>query len=914
MNPASAGNSTVSYEFARWQSMTQWWHWMALATLVAAIAGYVVWMYRRDTVELRRTTAVALVVLRLIAFGGILFFFFDLEKRSIQRIEKPSRVVVLADTSQSMGMQDRLPAGATGPVRIESVVKLFDQSPFLQQMRERHEVVVYRFDEQEEATEVATFPRRRKALQRDREASASTMAIGWQARRMAGAAAGLLLLALLAWVGDVLRGGGSVEDATAWGRLAAMVLVLAAVVTFSVATLLDPRLSLRQIVGLDRLDTSRAEEPAESVPQAADPQIEWASALLPRGRSTRIGDAVRFAVRRHRSEPLAGIVLLTDGAQNEGISAAAAVAAAREANVPLYVIGMGSDRKPVNVRVVDVDAPQRVFPGDPFSLTAYIQSFGMEGRSVRVRLVSAPEKSTSEEDELLEEERRVTLEEDGRVTSLEFELTPEEQGVRVYRLRIDAPVEDFNPNDNQQGTTVNVVDRKTRVLLLAGGPTREYRFLRNLLYRDEETEVDVLLQSAPEGASQEADEILDDFPATPDELFEYDAIVAFDPDWMAFSEPQIALLERWVAEQAGGLVVVAGPIYTPEWSTLRRGRDRRADLIRALYPVEFYSQGAPTLSLGRFGGTEAWPLDFTRDGLEAPFLRLEDDATDSEEAWASFEGVYGYYAVRDPKPGARVYARFSDPETAIDDELPIYMAGHLYGAGRVFFQASGEMWRLRAHDERYFETYYMKLVRHMAQGRLLRDSKRGLLLVDKERIALGDSVEIRAILSDTQHRPLVREQVEATVVTPSGKRIAVELPYIKNASREGTYAVTMPLLEDGDHRIELMPPDALADELLVKTVQVRSTDREMANSQRNDPLLKELADKTNGLYYIGTSAALGEHGERAVMDVIPPADQITFVSGSPDSRFDERLMLWLMIIISGVLFAEWTIRRLSKLA
>ena len=51
--------------------------------------------------------------------------------------------------------------------------------------------------------------------------------------------------------------------------------------------------------------------------------------------------------------------------------------------------------------------------------------------------------------------------------------------------------------------------------------------------------------------------------------------------------------------------------------------------------------------------------------------------------------------MKDPKPGARVYARFGDPDTAIDNDLPIYMAGQFYGSGRVFFMASGEMWRVR---------------------------------------------------------------------------------------------------------------------------------------------------------------------------------------------------------------------------
>ena len=89
---------------------------------------------------------------------------------------------------------------------------------------------------------------------------------------------------------------------------------------------------------------------------------------------------------------------------------------------------------------------------------------------------------------------------------------------------------------------------------------REYQFLRNQLYRDRYTTVDVLLQSGKPGMSQEAKKILDDFPSTRPEMFDYDCVVAFDPDWKLLKPGQIELLEKWVGEQGGGLIVVAGPV------------------------------------------------------------------------------------------------------------------------------------------------------------------------------------------------------------------------------------------------------------------------------------------------------------------------------------------------------------------
>ena len=327
------------------------------------------------------------------------------------------------------------------------------------------------------------------------------------------------------------------------------------------------------------------------------------------------------------------------------------------------------------------------------------------------------------------------------------------------------------------------------------------------------------------------------------ELFEYDAIVAFDPDWLALDAAQVSLLEQWVAEKAGGLIVITGPVQTPRWIGIGPG-DERVDTLRGLYPVVFYGRGSATLAAGRFASDTVWPLHFSRDGLDAEFLRLDDDPLLSEQAWKGFAGVFGYFAVKDAKPGASVYARFSDPDTAIDGQLPVYLAGQFYGAGRVFFQGSGEMWRLRAHDEDYFDRYYTKLIRWVSQGRLLRDSTRGVLLLDKERCIVGDHIAVRAILTDAQHQPLAAQEVTATLVHPDGRRSVFPLRRTADATREGLFLGQFTALVDGDYRVEVSTAHAGQDELLTKTVRARIPALETERPQRNDALLKDLAEKT----------------------------------------------------------------------
>ena len=95
--------------------------------------------------------------------------------------------------------------------------------------------------------------------------------------------------------------------------------------------------------------------------------------------------------------------------------------------------------------------------------------------------------------------------------------------------------------------------------------TREYQFARTLLYREElekRVRLSIFLQSAAkeDHIDQDIDKerFLSHFPtqrgeAKPGEkyysLSEYDAILAFDPDWSALTLDQLKLVREWVPQQ-----------------------------------------------------------------------------------------------------------------------------------------------------------------------------------------------------------------------------------------------------------------------------------------------------------------------------------------------------------------------------
>lgn len=920
-----ADQTTAHYfRLARLSALDEWWQWLLLAGVVVLIVAYVALMYRRDGVDLPRGFTILLAVLRLAAFAGLLVFFLQVERRADREVTKSSRAVLLVDTSQSMGLPNSIEPGASSATRSQQVIDELQSGSLLSSMRAKHEVVVYRFDQADRPAEIATFPRYtgdESNVDPERAAVASYLRTAQEARLLSAIAGGLLGLALLAaMVHVIFRRPTGPQREESYSLLIATVALMIAAVVLGVANLRAPEVPWQVLIGLRAPQADDIQPPStlttgdEETAPLAEPTIDWVAELNPRGLETRLGDALRFIIGKERGGPIAAVIVISDGGQNAGIETQIAIAEAQDAAIPIYTVGLGSDKLPQNVKLVDIEAPQRVYPGDEFTLTAYVQGTGLAGSQAQLRLFSGPAEATeSELVEDLAQQQTLRLGEDTDVAPVAFKLKPPELGRRQYQVRVATSASDHDPRDNQRTVVVEVVDRKTKVLLLAGGPAREFRFLRNQLYRDPDVTVDVLLQTSQAEASQEADEVLSSFPSTEEELFSYDCILGFDPDWETLDEVQMTLLERWVAEKAGGLIVVAGPVHTPQWAGRRRG-DSRFETIKALYPVVFYTSGSATLNLSRTGGDAAWPLQFTREGFEAEFLWLTDDPITSEVAWQSFGGVYGYFAVKDPKPAAKVYARFADPNTSIDNELPIYLAGQFYGAGRVFFQASGEMWRVRAVDDAFFETYYTKLIRWASQGRLMQDSNRGVLLVDKERSLLGEQIVVRAILTDAQRQPLTDPEVSVVIVQPDSTRKTLSLPLVKDAPRPGTYAGQFTVAQLGDYRLELRIPHTSDNELLTRTVRVDAPKREIQSPQRNDALLREIAQKTDAAYYIGMASTISGSGLPPLANTIEPQDQVTVIPGTPDRAFDRLLMTWLMGLIVGFLCLEWLLRRLSKLA
>jgi hypothetical protein len=637
----------------------------------------------------------------------------------------------------------------------------------------------------------------------------------------------------------------------------------------------------------------------ETIAGASD--HDWRESLVARGYETRLGEALDRVLEHEPAGVLAGVVVLTDGANNAGLDPAGAVAALVKADVPVHAVGIGSDRLPANVRVADVLAPARVFPGDRFAVTAYLQPQGLSGQTVRVELAEVAGDGGPAAGRVIDT-RDAVLGGDDELIAVRFDVPGlDAAGRRDLIVKVTPPPQDRAPEDDRQTAEVEVVDRVTQVLLLAGGPSREYQFMRNVLERDKSVAVDVVLGTAGKGSSQDARRILPAFPPTAEELAEYDVVVAFDFDWRLLDQAAQARLERWVSRESGGLVLLAGPIFMDAWLA-----DTQTAGIRNLFPVEL-RRGGRLSGDAPGGGEEPMPLVFTRDGLDAEFLWLAASRIASQTIWSEFKGVYSCFDSGGPKPGATVYARVARPGAASTSaSSPIYMAGQFYGSGNVFFLGSGETWRLRSLDDAIHERFVTQLVRHVSQGRLLRGSRRARLLVDRDRFAVGASVAVRLVMPEGEAGP-----TSCRVTGPDGS--VLRLPLEPERDRPGVFQSSFIAARDGAWRIDVDLPGT-AGEQLSRRIQARLPDRELQRPRLERGVLEQLAARSGGTCRLLEVRPWTAADAAALAAALPDRSRREYETGAADVGFKRWLNGLLLALGAGLLCCEWIFRRLVRLA
>ncbi len=512
------------------------------------------------------------------------------------------------------------------------------------------------------------------------------------------------------------------------------------------------------------------------------------------GRASALVSSLRTATEFWRGQPVAGVLLFTDGNATDVSPDLAGL----EGCPPIYPVVLGDDADLRDLSLDKMAVSQTAFEDAPVTVQAEVGAHGFGGSKVSARLIEVATSATGLSTNQTSGETKIVAEQqqsanaDSSSLNFRFQIQPDKPGLHFYELDTRAQDEVNSPaNQSREATLVNnrriaVVDRGQepfRILYVGGRPNWEFKFLNRALEDDPQVKMVSLVRIARRepkfnfksrdgessnplfrgfGDTNNEDverydqpvlirlntkdefELRGGFPKTAEELFRYHAVIIGDMESDFFTHDQMVLLQQFVSERGGGLLMLGGA------ESFREGKYAET-VIGSMLPVYLDQTVEAKIS-------DQWKLTLTREGWLQPWTRLRATEADEKTRLDTVPPFEVLNSVRGVKPGASILATVSDGD---NNNYPALVVQR-FGAGRTAAVMIGDMWRWGMRDEsmqKDLAKSWRQLVRWLVSDVPSR------VAVTPEPSPGGDSAEVRLVVSarDETFKPVDNATVQLTI-------------------------------------------------------------------------------------------------------------------------------------------------------
>jgi uncharacterized membrane protein len=575
------------------------------------------------------------------------------------------------------------------------------------------------------------------------------------------------------------------------------------------------------------------------------------------GDATRLRRSLMDLRAGAHTTPLAAMIVISDGAESDVDLAGWDQPLA---DVPIHTVGVGVRKLAGETLLADLLMPARVPVGSQVRASLTIHHGDGGGALLRVRDGSR-----------LLAARQVELPAEQETVRAELMFPAGAEGIRDLAFEIVPEGDDALQENNQLRRLLTVVERNRRVVYLEGEPRWEYKFLRRALAADEHLALKSYLKvsdrkSYRQGVSGAA-ELASGLPLQRAELYGFDLIVLGSMAAADFSEQQHRMLQQFVAERGGSLLVLAGR------NALADGGWDRVPLADLLPVTMLPGQGYTA-----------------REGAARPAKRLAAGAwtllpeVEGADSWGSLPDLVDYQPLGPLKPAARTQIEFVDRS---DGQVLPLLVTQPYGLGQVAVLATASTWRWQMRtpedDDRHgrFWRSLLTILAEQAPRPVQIDVNAG-----------QTQVRVRVRLRDQEFTPLPVTGVSATSISPGGQTAALEL---QQSGVPGELTGVVKSAQPGVHQLVVSLPDGSEER---RFVRVGGGDQEYQQPLQNVALLQRLAADSGGQYWTPQQVS-----------GLPDAIQVA----SAGVRERELLPLWnlplWLLLLMLLKLTDWLLRR-----
>jgi hypothetical protein len=622
-------------------------------------------------------------------------------------------------------------------------------------------------------------------------------------------------------------------------------------------------------------------------------RVDGASALTYGGSRTDLAAALDRAREELSGAPLAGLVLVTDGAHNAGDAQRFSTAALgptdpllslRARSVPVFTVGVGRAEWSKDIEVGRVEAPRTVLKGTSLVADVLVSQRGFGGSTVQLVV---------EDSGRIVGTQPVRLPAEGEAVPVRVRVPTTQAGARLLRFRIAPQSGEMVAQNNEQTALVVVQDRREKILYIEGEPRFELKFIRRAVEDDENLQVVGLLRSAENKflrlGVEDSLELIGGFPKTREELFAYRGIILGSVEASFFTLDQLRMIADFVSERGGGLLALGGRRAFAEGGYA-------GTPLEDVLPVVLDGAAGDSSGTGFFAELTVAP---TPAGRTHAATQIAESEGRSAERWKALPPASAVNPIRRTKPGAITLLTGSGG----DARRQIVLAYQRYGRGKAIALPIQDSWVWQMHasipvDDVTHETFWRQTLRWLVSG----VPDRVEVTASAERVNVGEPVVLRAEVSDPRYVRVNDAVVEAHWMTPGGERPSQPMEW--TVERDGEYRASLPLDQPGVWAVRVRAQagkESLPSELAF--IQSGALPTEFFGAEMREPLLKRIAKETGGRFYTPeTVAALPE-------DVMVSGHGVTV---------QERKELWDMpvvfLLLVTLVAAEWGYRRARGLA
>jgi uncharacterized membrane protein len=605
------------------------------------------------------------------------------------------------------------------------------------------------------------------------------------------------------------------------------------------------------------------------------------------GARTHLATALLRAEEELAGAPVAGMLLVSDGADNTaGMPGATPMLeqllALRARRIPVYAVGVGSERFARDIELSRIDVPRVVLRDAALLVEVVLTHHGYGGTRIPVVV---------EDSGRIVGTREVTLPRDGEAAVVRVRVPASERGARLLRVRIPEQDGEMVRENNERSTVVVVRDRREKLLYLEGEPRFELKFIRRAIEEDENLQLVTLLRSAKDKflrmSVDDSVELAAGFPKTREELFAYRGVVLGSIEASFFTVDQLRMLADFVSVRGGGLLLLGGR------RALAEGGYAGTALADAL-PIEL----GPPPPESDSGATEVTVAPTPAGGLH-PATQLAGNDSATTALWGQMPPPTMVNEVGRAKPGATVLLNGTVEGDRRARPLLVFQR---YGRGKSVTFAVQDSWLWQMHarvtvEDLSHETFWRQLLRWIVS-----DVPDRVDVLTTDEGAVDEAIPLRATVSDSASLRANGASVRAEVRAPNGE--LSDVPFEWATDRDGEYKASLVPGVNGLHEVRVtavIGRDTIRAEPAF--VRVAEPTAEYFGAQMRPSVLRQFAEETGGKYYTPSEAG------KVAEDIVYTSSGATVV---------ERLDLWdmpfLFLLLLTSVGAEWLYRRRRGLA